>query len=195
MPLIAMIAAVAALLLTPGPTNTLLAVAGAERGWRAALRLIPFELVAYLAVTVPLALAGAALEARLPLLRPALAGLAGIWVMVLAARMWRLPAAAGLGSVSGWQVLVTTALNPKALVIGLVLLPGAMFGLRVLALSVLIACVAALWAALGWLATGNPARPAADAGSGAAQVARRLAALWLAALSLGLIYTAAHAAF
>ena len=46
------------LLLTPGPTNTLIALAGAERGWLGALRLTPVEAAAYALVTLPLAIAG-----------------------------------------------------------------------------------------------------------------------------------------
>lgn len=190
MTLTAMLAALAALLLTPGPTNTLLAIAGAERGWCASLRLIPLEIAAYLAVTIPLALAGVALQDQIPALRPVLAGVAGLWVLLLAARMWRIPVAGSAPAVSGGRVFLTTLLNPKGLVIGLVLLPGPQLGLRVAALTVLIALVAALWAALGALLTGKAGRPARRG----AAVFRRLAALWLGALSLGLIYTAAHAA-
>lgn len=186
----AMLAALSALLLTPGPTNTLLALAGAERGWRAALRLVPLEIAAYLAVTLPLAVAGVALEAHLPALRPLLAGVAGVWVMVLAARMWHLPTAGSAPSVSGGRVFLTTLLNPKGLVIGLVLLPGPQLGLRVVALAVLIGLVAAFWAALGALLTGGASGPAPRG----AAIFRRLAAVWLGVLSLGLIYSAAHAA-
>ena len=34
--------AIMVLLVTPGPTNTLLFLVGSERGWAGALRLIPF---------------------------------------------------------------------------------------------------------------------------------------------------------
>ena len=57
MDLPALTLALLALLLTPGPTNTLMALAGAERGLGGAARLIPAEIAAYLAVTLPLALA------------------------------------------------------------------------------------------------------------------------------------------
>ena len=186
----AMLAALSALLLTPGPTNTLLALAGAEHGWRAALRLVPLEIAAYLAVALPLAVAGVALEAHLPALRPLLAGVAGVWVMVLAARMWHLPTAGSAPSVSGGRVFLTTLLNPKGLVIGLVLLPGPQLGLRVVALAVLIGLVAAFWAALGARLAGGASGPAPRG----AAIFRRLAAVWLGVLSLGLIYSAAHAA-
>ena len=45
--------AILALLLTPGPTNTLLTVGAAARGWRASLPLLFGELAGYLVVVVP----------------------------------------------------------------------------------------------------------------------------------------------
>jgi len=48
--------AVAALLLTSGPTNTLMGLAGASVGFGRALRLVPVEIGAYLLTTLPLAL-------------------------------------------------------------------------------------------------------------------------------------------
>jgi threonine/homoserine/homoserine lactone efflux protein len=50
--------AILALLLTPGPTNSLMLLAGAERGLLRASRLIPAELMGYLTTVVPLALVG-----------------------------------------------------------------------------------------------------------------------------------------
>ena len=70
--------ALLALLATPGPTNALLALAGARRGVGAALPLVPVEMVAYLAVIAPLLLWGAPVVAALPVLKPALAWLAAL---------------------------------------------------------------------------------------------------------------------
>ncbi len=67
--------ALLALLITPGPTNALLALSGAQNGMRAGLRLIPIVLVCYLCTVLPLALWGAPILHRLPLLRPILPGL------------------------------------------------------------------------------------------------------------------------
>jgi threonine/homoserine/homoserine lactone efflux protein len=47
--------AVLVLLLTPGPTNSLMLLAGAERGLTGALRLIPAEVAGYLLTVLPLA--------------------------------------------------------------------------------------------------------------------------------------------
>lgn len=166
------------LLATPGPTNTLVALVGAERGLRGALRLIPAELAAYLAVTLPLAVAGAALMAAVPGLRAGVTLAAAAWVAWLAVAMWRLPQAGRTGAVGARQVAVTTLLNPKALVVGLVLLPGADLALRAAAFGAAVVLVAVAWAALG---AGLPGRR-----SGPQRLLRRVAASWLGLLALGL---------
>lgn len=178
--------AAAALLLTPGPTNTLMAIGGAERGWRAAQPLMLFELGAYLLVTLPLALAGQIALGALPALKPAITMVAGVWVFWLAVRMWRLPEPGTPAQVTARRIFVTTLLNPKALVFGLVLLPGPGLALKTGLFAGLICGVAALWAALGARLAGRPGTPA----GGTAALLRRLAALWLAALSLGLLLSA-----
>lgn len=186
MTMTALLFALLALLLTPGPTNTLLAVAGTERGWRGALWLIPYELAAYLAVTLPLVLGGAVILPLLPMLKPLITAAAALWVLVLAVRLWRLPKPGAAVQTSGQQVFVTTLLNPKALIIGLVLLPGAPLLPRVLLFALLVIGVAALWAAIGACLSGGPDCPA----NRAAPLIRRSAAVWLGALSVGLLISA-----
>ncbi len=175
--------AVLALLLAPGPTNTLMALAGAQRGAAGMLRLIPAELCAYLAVVVPLSVLGADLLAGLPTLATALKLVAGIWVMWLALRLWQRPhGARAPRHVSARQVAVTTLLNPKALVVGLVLVPAlpegaAPAGLAAFAASV--ALVAALWGGLGALGGG--------AAGGRLPLLQRAASLWLGAVSVSIL--------
>jgi threonine/homoserine/homoserine lactone efflux protein len=176
--------AILALLLTPGPTNTLLFVAGSERGWSRALRLIPAEIAGYLSVTVPLAIAGGQLVASVPALRPAIAVLAGLWVAYLALRLWRLPdpASGGAQAVSARSVLVTTMLNPKALIFGLVLLPSpTQLTFNILLFATQIALVASAWSGLG------AALSARDSRGQGLPLMRRAAALWLAVVSVSLI--------
>lgn len=181
--------AVLVLLLTPGPTNTLLALAGAERGWARAVRLIPAELAGYLATVVPLTLAGAGLLDRLPEARAAITLGAAAWVLWLAIAMWRLPhpAAPGRVTVTARRVAVTTLLNPKALAFGLVLLPAPSAGqlaTHLAGFSAQVVVVAMAWAALGGLLArrGDPGLPPAW---------RRAVAVWLALLSAYLLTRAA----
>lgn len=119
--------AILALLLTPGPTNTLLTVGAAARGLRASLPLLFGELAGYLIVVVPLATIAATLLDGRPALAIALRLAAAGWVLFLAFRLWRLASTkenrdAGSPVTMG-QVFLTTVLNPKAPIIGLVIMP------------------------------------------------------------------------
>jgi threonine/homoserine/homoserine lactone efflux protein len=174
--------ALAFLLLTPGPTNTLVALAGAERGWRGALRLIPVEAAAYGLVTLPLAIIGSRYLTEHGSLRTVLTLIAALWVGYLAVRLWRLPTDAMAPGQNGALKLFTTTLtNPKGLVIGLVLLPSqASLAWASATFLVILVAVAALWAGLGHLVAGDPARR---------PLARRACAGWLAVLA---VWLAAH---
>jgi threonine/homoserine/homoserine lactone efflux protein len=165
--------AVLALLLTPGPTNSLMLLAGAERGLTGAARLIPTELAGYFLTVLPLALAGTTVLADHQGFRSGLTLAAAVWVAVLAVRLWRMP---GPG-------FVTTALNPKALIFGLVLLPSPDRLAANLALFAgLVVLVAVFWAGIGAaLRAGGAGQPRAIC------VLRRLASVWLAAISVILI--------
>lgn len=119
--------AVLALLLTPGPTNTLLTVAAAARGFRPSLSLLLGELAGYLSIVVPLATIAAPLLEGRPAVATALRLVAAGWVLFLAVRLWRVSAArpdrAEGAAVTIGQVFLTTVLNPKAPIIGLVVMP------------------------------------------------------------------------
>lgn len=144
-----------ALLLTPGPTNTLLALAGAERGWRGAMRLWPFEAAAYVLLTVPLALAGASFVAAHGPFRLTLTLIAAAWISYLAIRMWRLPDRSQMGpeQKGGVKLFITTLCNPKGLIIGLVLLPSqAHLAVAVSIFMALLLAVSGIWAAIGGMA-------------------------------------------
>jgi threonine/homoserine/homoserine lactone efflux protein len=177
--------AVGGLLLTPGPTNTLLALAGASVGLRRTFPLISAEISGYLAVVLPLALFGQALVDRWPVAGDALTLAAAIWVMYLAVRLWQ-PAAQAVGTleVTWGRVFVTTLLNPKGLIFGLVLLPAMAspdFLTRLGAFCLLIVVVASLWAGFGARMGRNRTddRPPV--------LFRRAAACWLGLLSIGLV--------
>lgn len=175
--------AVLVLLLTPGPTNSLMLLAGAERGLLRASRMIPVELAGYIATVVPIAFFGQVVLDAWPGLRIAVALGAAVWVAALALRLWRLPEATTGTTVTARALFVTTALNPKALIFGLVLLPSAdrlAYGIGLFA--VLVCVVALLWAGLGaFLRRGASGQPRA------LFVLRRLASVILAAMSVLLV--------
>lgn len=147
------------LLLTPGPTNTLLATSGATVGARASLRLIPAELAGY-----SLEITGVTL-----LLRPLLGTHAdptfylkltlACYLTYLAVRLWRAGGIIGdeRAAIGARQVFVTTLLNPKGIVFVLVIVPYLRDGDLTAALPYLagLACmiigVACTWIMLGAL--------------------------------------------
>lgn len=151
--------AVLVLLLTPGPTNTLLAVSGAARGLRASLPLIGAELAGYLTAIVPLVFLAAPLLAEQPVASLIIKLASTLWVLLLAARLWtRPPSATEPVAITAATVYGTTVLNPKALIIGLALIPPASFAapetlvvpLPYLALfALLVMFVATCWLSAG----------------------------------------------
>lgn len=185
MTLAAFASAVLALLLAPGPTNTLMCVAGAEGGMRRVVRFIPAELSGYLLTILPLAWLGAELLARWPALAVGLKLVAACWVMVLAVRLWgRAAGAEGGGQVSARRIWLTTLLNPKALVFGLVLLPhpgAAAFWPQLGLFCLLVAAVALVWGAAGRLTQSG--------GNGLERLhlVQRAASVWLTVVAVTLV--------
>lgn len=185
MSLIAFISAGLALLLAPGPTNTLMGVAGAQGGLRRVARLVPAELGGYLTAVLPLVCIGAQMLARWPSAAVALKLAAAVWVMVLAVRLWGIGGkGAALDAVTGRRVYVTTLLNPKALIFGLVLLPGPLE--PDFAPKLGLFCAMVIGAALAWGGAGALMQ-AGDAGEGRLRNIRRVASVWLAFVSVTLV--------
>lgn len=142
--------AILALLATPGPTNTLLALAGAQ-GQRRPVVLPAVELAAYMTTVIPLSIWGHRWLEATPALRLGLTLVAALWVAVLALKLWRnstRPDTDAAPVVTPLQVGVTTLLNPKALVFGLVLIPQApntAAGLGLFAALVVVVSLGWLW--------------------------------------------------
>lgn len=151
MPLLPFVLSILALLLTPGPTNTLLAIGGAAQGFRRALPLVAAELSAYLLVVTPLATIAAGFLTAYPMIAIALKACSATWILFLAIRLW-LPQRENLASVSFRSVFVTTLLNPKAIIIGLVIMPHGT--LVEIAGSLALFAVLILFASVSWLLFG-----------------------------------------
>lgn len=146
--------AILLLLCTPGPTNTLMALGGYARGWLKGLPLIAGELGGYLLVIVPVATLAAPFFDAYPqaLVWAKLA--AGVWVLYLGYRLWTFEKQAKEAvEISIRQVFVTTVLNPKALIIALVIMPHC--GLTELAPWLALFAGLVLLAANGWIAFGS----------------------------------------
>ena len=178
-----------ALLLTPGPTNTLLTVGAAARGFRKSLPLLMGELCGYLTVVVPLATIAAALLEGRPTLSAVLRVVAACWVLFLAIRLWLVsskPAGEGAArAVTVGQVFLTTILNPKAPIIGLVIMPhGSLMEIApALGLfSLLVAGAGTCFLLLGSLVGQAPVL--------SPRLVYRIAAIFLVVFSLGLVSSA-----
>ncbi len=164
------------LLMTPGPTNTLLTLSAASNGRSAAFRLVPGEVTGYLMTVVPLVLFGETLLTSVPGVAVALRTAAASWVAFLAFKLWRAQSKDGPGhAITLAKVFITTLLNPKALLFGLFLLPSVENARLAATISAFVMCIgiaSTLWICLGTLAHGSRA-----------DAVRRIAAVILGALS------------
>ena len=143
------------LLAAPGPTNALLASAGASAG-RRALPLVATVAAGYIiAVGALLLLAGPVL-ANKPIMIAALKFTAAAWLFWTAVSLWRGSAKCFdiNGPVRAKTVFVTTLLNPKSLVIAFGLMPPVAAGYETMIGH--LAAIVALAIASGsiWIAGG-----------------------------------------
>lgn len=147
----------ALVLFVPGPTNTLLATAGAAAHGRPPLRLALAELAGYLVSTNLLWLLGGVLTEAAPVLAPAIRlGLAG-YLVLLGCCLWRSDETAAVEAVvSSRRIFVTTLVNPKAAIFAFVLMPAD--GATALALWTLGFAAVVLAADVSWLVLGHRIR-------------------------------------
>jgi threonine/homoserine/homoserine lactone efflux protein len=120
--------AVATILGTPGPTNTLLATSGATVGMRRSLPLLAGELAGYLIAVSAIRLVLGPVIAAWPLLGVILKVAVIAYLVWIAVRLWqhgnRSLTEAG-AEIRVQNVFITTLLNPKALIFALSVLPQA----------------------------------------------------------------------
>ncbi|MFM0553225.1 LysE family translocator [Paraburkholderia sediminicola] len=145
-------------LITPGPTNTLLAAAGLRQGVRRSLPLIAAELAGYL---VSISVWGHFLVQAahaLPWLPSLLRVAAGLYIAYLAVDMWRAAVALpdSAQRASGMRTLfVATLLNPKGLLFAGTIFPAIAFAhLPAYAFSMLMFACLLVPIALAWIAFG-----------------------------------------
>lgn len=145
-----------ALLAAPGPTNALLSTAGVTQSLRKALPLVVAELIGYALALLVLILAVGPVMAGHPAFAWTLRIAATLYLLYLAATLWghRLDAYVGQvdarAAVRFRQVLIAMLLNPKSLVLAVVLLPVPQPPLlHLIALAVLIALTGGGWVLLG----------------------------------------------
>lgn len=179
---------VLALLLAPGPTNTLMVLAGTQKGLARVIRLLPAELSGYLTTIVPLSWVSSTFFDHWPAAAIATKILAAMWVMYLALKLW---ATSGSGrshnQVTARLVYLTTVLNPKALIFGLVILPSPVDGQFLLHVGLFCFCVAGV--AIAWGSAGTLAK-VLNARDATLTMAHRVASVWLTIVSITIFSSA-----
>ena len=142
--------AVIALLTLPGPTNTLLLTAGAVNGILRSLPLLAAEAAGYnLGIAVVHLVPAPWLATTFA--RTAVSIAVALYLCSVAAKLWFSKPTSTPKNVSFRTVLTTTLLNPKVLVVALVLIPPRTtdtFEYQVL-FSALVVPIGALWIAFG----------------------------------------------
>lgn len=143
--------ALVTLLAVPGPTNTLLAVAGASGGFVRALPLLVAETAAYLISSGIMGLVVAPALAELHWLSVALKAAVVLYMLWLAFALWRYGPSGGAPQVTLQGVFIATLLNPKGLVLALAIVPWQAPGLWTYfaGLVATIGATGALWIAFG----------------------------------------------
>lgn len=121
------ISLVVTILLTPGPTNTLLASSGIESGLKKSLKLIPAEATGYF---IAISLWGILIESiahTFPILPPLMKLLSATYIIFLALKLWKNSTAESdlnQPSISVKALFCTTLLNPKALLFASAIFPA-----------------------------------------------------------------------
>ena len=150
---------VATILLTPGPTNTLLASSGVQVGVRKSLLLIPAEALGYvIAISVWGMLIGK-VSTSLPLLLPLLKLLSTVYIVFLAIKLWRTAkqqVALNQPTIRPRELLAATLCNPKALIFASAIFPALVWqdqDLYTLHMTVFVALILPI--ALVWITVGS----------------------------------------
>jgi threonine/homoserine/homoserine lactone efflux protein len=171
------------LLLTPGPTNTLLAAGGATLGTRRALPLVGAEVAGYAVAILMLEIFVAPIAEAIGWVGVALRIASGLYLAFVAWKLWRSASRAQDRATTFGHVFLATLSNPKAMVFVFVILPPRSIGLGPLlelygvVLLLLIALAGSCWVMLGGLV---------HAGSGGRGVAwvRRMSSVVVALFSV-----------
>lgn len=174
------------LLATPGPTNTLLASGGAMAGFRRSLPLLIGELGGYLVGIALIRLVLGPLFSALPLLASALKIVVALYLVWVAAALWREARSitAPVNLVTVRRVFVTTLFNPKALIFSLSVFPPTGPAIWPYVLGF---CLCTLSCGSAWIAIGHAAGTVA--GQGRQSLFPRIGAVALAGFAGLIVYS------
>jgi threonine/homoserine/homoserine lactone efflux protein len=184
---------VAAVLLTPGPTNTILAAAGLGQGTRAAAPLILFELLGYLVGISAWSVFLASAQHHYPWMGVAVRAASSSYLIFVAVKLWRAAHVAAPGQqrlIGPPALFVATLLNPKGMLFASVIFPAhASENMPVYLSAMLLFCgllapIGFIWIRFGAaLSSGRLFHPS---------MLQRAAALVLGMFSASIVWTAFH---
>ncbi|TIN18397.1 MAG: hypothetical protein E5Y31_26490 [Mesorhizobium sp.] len=143
--------ALGGLLLTPGPTNILLAFSAVSSGARRTVPMLGAAVLAYMAII----LAVAALAALVPAgnqieLRTGVRICAVMWLLWLAYRVWTAhDNGVDVRLVTVSQVFATTLINPKAMIVALLVQSEGMTMQLLTTIAALVGLAGAAWIVVG----------------------------------------------
>jgi len=151
---------VATILLTPGPTNTLLASSGVQVGLRKSVKLIPAEVFGYVISISAWGMLIGKVSTTLPLLPPILKLLSACYIIFLAIKLWHTAnqeVELNQPTIRTRELFCATLLNPKALLFASAIFPVAAWSnfhiylVHMMAYLALITPIALFWIFLGSL--------------------------------------------
>lgn len=155
---------VVTILLTPGPTNTLLASAGIQAGVKQSLKLIPAEVMGYLIAITSWGILLESVSHFIPWLPPVLKLISATFILYLAFKLWTTSTNdIKLDSplITPKALFVATLLNPKALLFASAIFPHAawevfhVYFVHIAIFLSLITPIAFLWIAFGTVLISN----------------------------------------
>ncbi|MBC9229980.1 LysE family transporter [bacterium SPL81] len=146
------------ILLTPGPTNTLLASSGIQVGLRKSLLLIPAEALGYIIAISTWGFLIGKVSTTLPLLPTFLKLLSACYILFLALKLWRTAdqeVVLNQPTIRPRELLCATLLNPKALLFASAIFPAAVWKSQELYIAYMSAFVGLILPiAMFWICVG-----------------------------------------
>ena len=158
---------VVTILLTPGPTNTLLASSGIQVGVRKSLRLIPAESIGYLVSISIWGLIIGTVSNQFPILPIFLKLLSALYIIFLAIKLWKtadIEASYNLPTIRARELFCATLLNPKALLFASAIFPSSAwltlnnYLAHIGMFLILIVPIALFWTFIGSVLASNKVR-------------------------------------
>ena len=158
---------VVTILLTPGPTNTLLASSGIQVGVRKSLRLIPAESIGYLISISIWGLVIGTVSNQFPILPIFLKLLSALYIIFLAIKLWKtadIEASYNLPTIRARELFCATLLNPKALLFASAIFPSSAwltlnnYLVHIGMFLILIVPIALFWTFIGSILATNKVR-------------------------------------